>query len=85
MELSSRWVLPPATQVERSCTTMQLPFSAFLNTKCLFLPSSWRIHASFLERSGLGVIFFCSSAVVSLCIPLTSGYLLLEASVEISA
>ena len=64
MELSSRWVLPPATQVERSCTTMQLPFSAFLNTKCLFLPSSWRIHASFLERSGLGVLFLCSSAVV---------------------
>ena len=46
VEVSARWDLPSATYVEQSCMTMQLPLSAFLITRSLFLPSSCRVLAS---------------------------------------
>ena len=44
---------------------MQLPLSAFFITRSLFLPSSFRILVSFLERLGLGVLSLGSSAMVA--------------------
>ena len=64
VEVSARWDLPSATYVERSCMTMQLPLSAFLITRSLFLPSSCRVLASFLERFGFGFLLSSSSAGV---------------------
>ena len=44
--------------------TMQLPLSAFLITRFRFLPNSWRVFISFLERLGRGVLSSGSSASV---------------------
>ena len=44
--------------------TMQLPLSAFSITRSQFLPNSWRVFISLLERLGRGVLSSGSSASV---------------------
>ena len=52
VEVLARWDLPSVVYIQQSCMMVQLPFSAFLIMKSLFLLSSCRILNSFLERFG---------------------------------